>query len=347
MNYPIVPPRASNLALEHDIVFYTITALTVFFTLLVGVLVVFFTMRYRAGNRVNRSRPVHEHLPIELAWTITPLLLGIMVFLAGAKLYVRQRTPPPEAMEIFVIGKQWMWHVQHSNGVRENNTIHVPLGKPVKLVMISQDVIHAMYIPAFRQQFQVYPGRYTEMWFTPTQVGKFHLFCNMYCGTQHSEMGGYVYVMPPDEFAEWLDSGGNDVRPTGFAAKGQQLFEKLNCGSCHGEKDTPQGTSLRGLLGKERRMKDGTTLVADQDYLVRSITHPYEHLVEGYGQEMPAYDTLTPEQVLQLAAYVRTLSSEGKASSEDALKTHSGSAATGDDNPAFGAYEHLKRMDQE
>jgi len=314
MNYSMSPPQASNFAAPHDWVFYILLALTIVFTLIVGVAVVIFAARYRAGTKVNRARPVHEHMTLELTWTIIPLILGLFMFVAGAKLFVYMRTPPKDAMNIFVVGKQWMWHAQHENGIRENNTIHVPVGKPVRLTMISQDVIHAMYIPAFRVQYHVVPGRYTQLWFTATKVGTYHMFCAMYCGNQHSEMGGYVYVMEPGEYAKWVAAGGEDVPRLTMAQEGARQWNKLGCGNgnCHNEADTARGPSLFGLLGKTRTFADGSSAKADEAYIRESILQPYNHITKGYDNTMPAYEgQLSEEDVLALIAYIRSLGGAG------------------------------------
>lgn len=307
-NFPLAPPSASNFAQQHDFVFYTLCILSLIFTVLVAVGVIFFTVRYRAGNKVDRSRPMYENMKIELTLTFVPLLLGLVMFWFGARLFVEMRTPPKDAQEIFVIGKQWMWHVQHSNGVRENNTLHVPVGKPVKLTMISQDVIHAFYIPAFRTQMHVVPGRYTSMWFTPTLAGEYHLFCGMYCGTQHSEMGGKVVAMEPKDYANWLANGGQSVAPMTMAQAGEKLFSKVGCNNCHAAVSTPRAPTLLGISGQKRVFTDGSSIVADQAYLRESILRPYNRLTAGYDQTMPAYDgQLSEADVLNLIAYIQTM----------------------------------------
>jgi cytochrome c oxidase subunit II len=310
MNYSMSPPQASNFSGWHDLLFYALLALTVVFTLIVGVAVVIFAAKYRVGSKANRARPVHEHLPLELTWSIIPLILGVIMFLFSAKLFIWERTPPKDALNIYVVGKQWMWHVQHENGVRENNTLHVPVGKPVKLTMISQDVLHAFYIPAFRIQYHVVPGRYTQTWFTATKAGTYHLWCAMYCGTQHSEMAGYVYAMEPKEYAEWLAKGGEDTPHLTMEQEGARLWNKLGCGngSCHGSSDSERGPSLNGIMGKTRKFTDGTSLVADDAYLRESILQPYNHVTAGFENTMPAYqDQIEEEELMSLLAYIKTL----------------------------------------
>ncbi len=292
-----------------DALFYTLTALTVIFTVLVGALVLFFAIRYRKGAKVKRGGTVESHLGLELTWTIIPLILGMFIFWWSAKLFIKTRQPPKDAMEIFVIGKQWMWHLQHSNGVRENNELHVPVGVPVRLTMISQDVIHSFFIPQFRIKQDVLPGRYTQQWFIATKPGKYNLFCAEYCGTSHSEMGGYVYAMPKKEFNEWLASGGSKKEPpVSMIEAGQRLYEQNACGNCHVAEDNERAPSLVGLFGKRRTMKDGTEADVDDAYLRESILNPYAKIVKGYTDTMPEYKKqLTEEQVLYLNAYIKSL----------------------------------------
>lgn len=307
-NYSVSPDQASTFAGPHDLIFWALTGLTLIFTLIVYVLVIVFAVRYRRGTKVNRTRPVHENLPVEVTWSVIPLILGLIMFWFGAVHFINTRTVPRDAMEVFVIGKQWMWHVQHSNGVRENNTLHVPVGKPVKLTMISQDVVHAFYVPDFRIQYHVVPGRYTTQWFQATKPGKYPIFCGMYCGTQHSEMGGYVYVMEPTEFAEWLKNGGNRVPQLSMEERGERLYKVLACDSCHKGQDTLEGPTLNGIFNRPRQLEGGQVAVADQAYLREAILRPHERLTAGYTNTMPQYEgQISEEDTLDLIAYLRVL----------------------------------------
>lgn len=308
MNFPLAPHQASSIAYQHDVVFYTLVALTAVFTVLVYSLVIFFAVKYRRGSKVNRHRPHHENLPLEIAWTAIPTLLGLVMFFAGAKLFVEMRTSPKDAQDVYVVGKQWMWHLQHSNGVRENNTLHVPVGQAIRLTMISQDVIHSFYIPDFRVQMHVVPGRYTTTWFKAVKPGKYPLFCSMYCGTQHSEMGGYVYAMPPEEYAKWLSNGGNNVQPMSMEERGGRLFKVLACDNCHTAASTPRGPSLYGIYGGKRPISGGETATADDAYLREAILKPANRLTAGYGPTMPEYSgQLSEEDVINLNAYIKSL----------------------------------------
>lgn len=341
-NFPLNPPAASTFAGQYDTLFYVLVGLTVFFTLLIVVGVLAFAYRYRQGSPADRSRPVYEDLRLELGLLTVPTVLGLIIFYWGATQYIHMRTPPKDAQDVFIVGKQWMWHAQHPNGVRENNELHVPVGRNVRLTMISQDVIHAFYIPAFRTQMMVVPGRYTTMWFNATQPGEYHLFCNMYCGTQHSEMGGKVVAMRPADYAAWLQNGGESAPPMTMAQRGEKLYNgRLACNNCHGVQDNPRGPSLVNLIGKKRVFSNAPPQIADEEYVRESILRPYNKLTVGYGQEMPAYESelvqgkLTEENVLELIAYIKSMGGGVKATGDGA------SSATG----AGGENLHLRPLE--
>jgi cytochrome c oxidase subunit 2 len=307
-NYPFSPPAASNFAGEMDLLFYSILGMSVVFAVITFAYVIFYAIKYRAGSSADRSSPVYENMKLELIWIGVPTVLAIIFFVWGAKVYADVRIPPKGAKEIYVVGKQWMWHIQHPNGVRENNTLHVPIDTDIKLTMIAQDVIHDFYIPAFRVQFMVVPGRYTQMWFRPTVVGRYHLFCNMYCGTQHSEMGGSVIVMSKRDYAEWLSNNGAMRQNLTPVQAGEKLFNKIGCGNCHGPTDLPpRSPSLMGLYGKTREMDNGQRFIADETYIRESILRPGEKMLKGYSNTMPVYDKqLTEDEVMALMAYVKS-----------------------------------------
>lgn len=310
---PIFPEAASENALRYDLLFWTITGLTIIFTLLVGGLALFFVSKYRKGSNANRKNPIDHHTGLELLWSGIPLLLAMGTFVWSTHNFVNhQRRMPEDAMEVFVIGKRWMWHLQHMNGIRENNELHIPIGTPVKMTMISQDVIHAMYLPEFRAQFHVVPGRYTELHFTPTKVGRFKMLCAMHCGTKHSEMVGYVHVMEKAEYAKWLENGGNRNIPVAMEMKerGAQVWKEKNCSNCHGEQDNVRGPSLVGIFGTKRQLTDGTSVVADRTYVRDSIIAPWRQITSGYQAEMPEYSNLTEPDILALTAYVESLGIE-------------------------------------
>lgn len=308
---PIMPEQASTFAQEYDFVFWAITALTLFFTVAVMAVIGYFIAKYRQGAKADRSNPISGHNALEITWSGIPLLLALVIFAWNADLFIRMRVPPKDSMEIFVVGKQWMWHLQHPSGIRENNRLTVPVGVPVKLTMISQDVLHSFFIPQFRIKQDVIPGRYTSQWFKATKIGTYNLFCTEYCGTQHSEMGGYVRVVSQADYARWAAGGGEDKKPNRTAAQmGQELWDRFVCSNCHTDRDTEKGPSLASLLGRTRRFTDGTTAVADQAYIRESIMNPYVKIVDGYYQTMPEYrDLITEEQVIQLYEHIRTFGS--------------------------------------
>ena len=278
-NFPIHPPRASTFADEVDILYFALVGLTIFFTILVAVMLGTFAFRYRAGSNASRKNPLHTSHVLELSWSIIPLIMALFIFAWGAKLYADAYKIPDNAMNIDVIGKQWMWHLEHSNGIRENNELHIPIGQDIKLTMISQDVMHAFFIPAFRVQKFVNPGQYTSLWFKATRPGKYYIFCNQYCGTQHSLMGGYVYAMEPADFQRWKDQGGYKGGEFDTAVKtqeeqGAELYQSIGCANCHNQNNNRRGPSLYGIYGSKRQLTTGETVIADPGLPARIYRKP-------------------------------------------------------------------------
>ncbi len=314
---PFLPQQASTFAKEIDTLYFVLWALTLIFSAIVGFLILFFVIRYKKGSNVSRANLVHTSHSLELAWSIIPLFLGLIIFAWGAKLYADVYKVPSNAKEVFVIGKQWMWHLQHSNGIRENNELHVPIGQPVKLTMISQDTIHSFFVPDFRIKRDVLPGRYTTVWFQATKPGRYHLFCAEYCGMQHSLMGGWVYVMEPKDFEKWQNSNGQKPgdatmnTPTArqsLSEQGAEIYQSVGCANCHAPQDNRRGPSLYAIYGKKRQFVDGRTEIADRAYIRESILKPGEKITAGYENIMPVYDgQLTEEQVNALIAYIKSL----------------------------------------
>lgn len=304
-SFPLFPDRASTIAIEVDYLFYYLTAVSLFFSLVIVVALIYAVTRYRKGSKASRKGALHDYLPIELLWTFVPLAIAMSIFVWAAKLYMDMHVAPADAMEVYVVGKQWMWKIQHPQGNQEINELHVPAGRPVKLIMTSQDVIHSFFIPAFRIKQDVIPGRYTTQWFEATTPGEYHLFCAEYCGTSHSGMIGKVIVIEPSEYERWLAG----VNPRGgMASTGDGLFRQFGCQTCHKSEDTQRGPSLTGLFGKTVKLQSGRTIVADQEYLRESILNPGAKVVEGYEHIMPTYrNQLTPEQVNQLVEYIKSL----------------------------------------
>jgi cytochrome c oxidase subunit 2 len=304
-NLPFFPQQASVQAGQIDAIYFFMVAVTAFFSLLIGGLVVVFAVKFRRRHHDEIGVAIHGSLALELLWTIIPLGIAMVMFAWGAKVFFDVYRPPAGAMEIFVVGKQWMWKVQHADGQREINELHVPVGRPVKLVMGSEDVIHSYYIPAFRVKADVIPGRYNTLWFTATKPGRYHLFCAEYCGTKHSGMIGWVTAMEPLEYQAWLAGGPATASPV---AAGEKLFNDLACSTCHMETAQGRGPVLAGIYGKSIELQGGGTVTVDDGYIRESIVNPQAKIVNGFQPIMPTFQGLvTEEQLLQLIAYVRSV----------------------------------------
>jgi cytochrome c oxidase subunit 2 len=302
-SFRLFPEAASTFADRVDGLFAFLTAIALFFTFLICALILAFGVRYRRLSPASRRNPPVS-VWLELTWSVVPFVLSMAMFGWGAVLYSEMRQPPAGAVTIDVVAKQWMWKLQHPGGQAEINTLHLPVGQPVRLRMISEDVIHSYYVPAFRVKQDVLPGYYTQLWFQPTKPGEFHLFCAEYCGTEHSRMRGSVVVMQPAEFADWL-AGEAGVSPD---VAGEQLFERFRCGTCHVQDGTGNGPPLTGLFGSQVPLQGSRTAVADDQYLRNSILDPAAQLVAGYQPLMPTYrGQLNEAQVLQLIAYIKSL----------------------------------------
>jgi cytochrome c oxidase subunit 2 len=301
-NFRILEQSASSMAHRVDLLFTSMLLLTGIVALGVLAAIVFFSVRYRQGARVSRGN-VQRKLGIEIAWTVIPLLLFIVIFAWAARDFIALYTPPQDALPVYVVAKQWMWKLQHRSGRREINELHVPLGQPVRLVMTSQDAIHSFYVPAFRLKQDVLPGRYTSLWFTPTQLGEFRLFCAEYCGSQHSQMIGRVVVMKPADYARWSSEG---TTSPSLAQYGFARFRELGCSGCHAAGSSVHAPSLRGLLGREVHLQDGRTLIADENYIRDSILLPKKDVVAGFEPVMPSFAGQVSEEDIQaLIAYIR------------------------------------------
>ena len=305
-NFPFFPEQASAQAAQVDGIYFFMLAVTAFFSLLIATLVVLFAIKYRRRHDSEVGAAIHGSLALELLWTVIPFLITMVMFAWGAKVFFDLYRPPAGAMEIYVVGKQWMWKAQHMGGLREINELHVPVGRPVKLIMGAEDVLHSFYIPAFRVKADVIPGRYNVLWFTATKPGRYHLFCAEYCGTKHSGMIGWVYAMEPTAFQAWLGGGSKPSETP--AAAGAKLFQDFACSSCHRDDALSRAPELRGLFGKTVELQGGGTAVADETYIRESIVLPQAKIVNGFPPIMPTFQGLvSEEQLLQLIAYVRSL----------------------------------------
>jgi cytochrome c oxidase subunit 2 len=313
-NFPFFPQQASAMAGQVDALYFFMLAVTAFFSLLIASLVVVFAVKYRRRHDGEIGEAIHGSLALELMWTIIPLGIVMVMFGWGAKVFFDMYRAPAGAMEIYVVGKQWMWKVQHMDGQREINELHVPVGRPVRLIMASEDVIHSFFIPAFRVKADVIPGRYNTLWFEATRAGRYHLFCAEYCGTKHSGMIGSVVAMEPDDFQAWLGGDGGGQTQDTPAAAGAKLFQDLACITCHQATGGARGPALANIFGSRVELQDGDSVVVDEGYLRESIVNPQAKVVAGYQPIMPTFQGLvTEEQLLQLIAYVRSLSQPGQA----------------------------------
>ena len=296
------------MATRVDSLFFFIVGVCVFFATLICILIIVFAIKYRRRSENEQPPEIHSDLRLEILWTVVPLGLTLVMFVWGAKLFFIINDPPPNSLEINVVAKQWMWKVQHPGGQLEIDELHIPVGRPVKLVLTSQDVIHDFFVPAFRVKKDVLPGRYTTVWFEATTAGAYHLFCSQYCGTQHSAMIGRIIVMPVTEYQAWLSGGATGVS---LATAGERLFERLGCNTCHLENGTGRGPSLAGLFGKTVKLAGGNSVTADETYIRESIVNPHAKIVAGYQPIMPVFKGLISEDgILQILAYLKTLKRE-------------------------------------
>jgi cytochrome c oxidase subunit 2 len=306
LEFPFRPQQASTVSVGWDHLFYFLTALSVFFSVLIFTTIFYLAIKYRRRSKDEIPPPTEGNLPLELTWTLIPAGLCILLYVWSSSLYMRDSRPPAASSEIFVVGKQWMWKVQHPEGPREINELHVPVNQPIKLTLTSEDVIHDFGVPAFRIKKDAVPGMYTTEWFEATRTGQFHLFCDQYCGVGHTHMEGWVVVMTPEDFERWLDSQAK-VEP--MAAAGGRLFQQLGCATCHvaGGKGPP----LEGLVGSQVKLKDGSTVTADDAYLRQAILNP--RAIAGYPAIMPTFQgQVNEEEVLQLIAYLTSLGPAGE-----------------------------------
>lgn len=342
-----IPPSASTFASEYDALFWFFMISCGLAAVITSVVMVIFAIRYRRGAGRYRKDEGHDHTLIEVAWSMPVLFVVTVLFVWGARLYVNAYSPPEDATEIYVTGKQWMWKLQHPSGKREINELHMPVGTPIKLTMTSEDVIHSFFVPAFRVKRDVLPGRYTSMWFEATETGEFHLFCAEYCGTEHSRMVGKVVVMTAKEYQDWIrgeddDRGeqllasvapkipeppsdeatdaavAEDAAPAEEAsesaldpdmvAMGEQLFAQKACIGCHNQNAGAACPNLHGTYGEEREMSNGDLVVADESYLAESILYPQKKLVKGYPPIMPSFQgQLSTDEVNAIVAYIKSI----------------------------------------
>jgi cytochrome c oxidase subunit II len=308
---PLYPPEASNFAPQVDALMIFITSVCVFFAAGITIAIIYFFFKYHRKQADAIGVPIHGDPRLEAAWIIVPSILALAMFAWGAVVYVDYRHTPSDTLDIYVIGKQWMWKVQQPNGLKEINEIHVPVGRNIRLTLASEDVIHDFFVPAFRVKMDVIPGnnRYNTMWFRPTKAGRYHFFCSQYCGTNHALMGGWVTVMEPTDYAAWLSgSGGGEANPV---TVGEKLFAEKACVTCHLANGTGRAPSLNGLYDAQVLLAGGATVTADEAYIRESILQPNAKIVAGYQPLMPTFQgQLTEEQIIALTEYIKSLQSQ-------------------------------------
>ena len=308
MNIPLFPTAASTTAEKVDDIYFLLLAFSAFVLALVFLPMIVFLFRYRRGHKACREPLKLPTDRIEVTWTLIPTIIAMGFFAWGADVYFYQEVPPANALQINIVGKQWMWKIQHQEGNREINEIHVPVDQAVKITLASEDVIHSLFIPAFRIKQDVVPGRFLTEWFKATRIGAYHFYCSEYCGADHSEMQGTVYVMSPTEYGEWLARGG--PRDT-LAQSGEKLFRELGCSGCHVNSSAVHAPPLEGLYEKLVPLSDGTFVRADDQYIRDSILLPASQIVAGYQPVMPTFEgRVNEEQLLELVDYIKSLGKE-------------------------------------
>lgn len=303
LDFHLLPADGAASASRLDSLALCLLLLTGAMAVILLALMIGFSIRYRAASNADRSNAPSKGRGIEVAWTVIPLILFLGIYAWGAVDYVKLYQAPPDAMPVFVVAKQWMWETEHRNGRREKGALHVPLGRPVRMIMTSQDVIHSFFVPDFRIKQDVVPGRYTSIAFTPSRVGEYRLFCAEFCGTEHAMMTGTVVVMPPAQFAQWLEAGPHEP---GMAARGYDLFRRAGCSGCHDAGSTVHAPDLTHLLGRRVHLADGRDVVADEAYLRDAMLVPDKDVVAGYAPIMPSYaGQLKEEDILAIIEYIR------------------------------------------
>jgi len=308
MNFPIFPKEASTAAAQTDDLFFLLLLASAVVLAIVFLPMIYCLFKYRRGKKANRVDPNLPEMKIEITWTVVPIFIFIGFFVLGAKAYFNEEVPPADTLEINVIGKQWMWKIQHQEGNREINELHLPVNRAVKLTLASEDVIHSFFVPAFRIKQDVVPGRFTTEWFQPTRIGAYRFYCSEYCGADHSKMEGTVFVMSPADYQNWLARG---QPQNSLAQAGENLFRQLGCSGCHVNSKAVHAPVLEGLYQKLVPLSDGTFVRADDKYIRDSILLPASQIVQGYQPLMPTYEGhINEDELLQLIAYIKSIGNQ-------------------------------------
>src|SRR3984957_3725929 len=305
-NSALFPREASTIAPQMDALYFFLLAITLVGLLLVGTIRVTFSMRYRKSVHPVATQ-IEGSTLLEATWTIIPLAIFLVCFVWGALLYFRIYNPPVNSMNIYIVGKQWMWKAEHPGGQHEINALHVPTGQPVQLTMISQDVFHSFSIPAFRIKREVIPGRYSTVWFEATTPGEYHLFCTQYCGTNHSAMIGTITVLSPADYKKWTEESTSGMS---LAQNGERLFASMGCNACHSGNAAARGPNLSGVYGSKLQLTNGQQVLVNEAYLRDAILNPSQHIAAGYAPIMPTYQGQVSEDgLIDLVEYVKSMQS--------------------------------------
>ena len=303
--FHLFPPQASTSAHEVDALYFALTLISLFFVAVIFLPILFFCLKYRQGSPADRSNPSSGSNLIEFGWTTLPTLMGLALFAWGAVDYFQIERKPDNAIQVQVVGKQWMWKIQHAEGKREINELHIPIDQTVALTLTSQDVIHSFFVPAFRVKQDVVPGKYTSEWFKATRAGEYHIFCSQYCGTQHARMIGRVVVMQPRDYEHWLKTG---EQTESIVRAGERLFHDRGCSGCHSPNSKFHAPLLQGLYRNPVPLADGTMVTANDQYLRDSILQPAKQITAGYDNIMPSFSGhLSEEEIMQLIAYLKAI----------------------------------------
>jgi len=303
-----LPPQASSTSAMVDDLFYILLGVSIFFFVLIVTLMTVFVIVFRRREGVEPSPSPSHNTPLELFWTAIPLCIVGFIFYEGFIGFMELRTAPRQAYEIRVVARQWLWMFEYPNGHKDEQ-LHVPVDRPVRLVMRSDDVIHGFYVPDFRVQMDVVPGRYTTLWFRAKQPGEHDLYCAQYCGTNHADMFTKVVVHPPGGFEKWLAEAGNLFKNLPPAEAGKQLYVRRNCQQCHSTDGTAgTGPSFKGIFGHQTALEGGGSVPVDENYIRESILEPQAKVVQGYKPVMPTYKgILSDDEISDLIEFIKSL----------------------------------------
>lgn len=304
-----LPIQASTMAASIDNVYLFTCAVTILFTVIIYVLVVYFSVKYRKSPTNKVATAIEGNHKLETIWVLLPTVICMIMFFWGTNVYFKAVHIPSDAIQYYGTGKQWMWKFQHPNGKREINDLHIPINTPIRISLTSEDVIHSFYVPAFRVKTDVLPGKYTGVWFNATKPGVYHLFCAEYCGTKHSQMLGSVVAMEKEDYEKWLQEGSVPTKTA--EQRGLKVFSDFKCSSCHSDQDGALGPTLSGLIGSEVQLQNGRTVKGDDNYIRESLLFPNKHVVKGYSPIMPTFHSqLSEDQIIDLITYIKTLKTE-------------------------------------